>query len=623
MTSLHFSNYLVNLTRKNKAILTATADSVLIVVSVYVAIALRLSTLELGEYWVGGFRSILLLIPIGLLFSIFLSVPWISTRAFNLHGIWRTAVFAGGLGLFFFVFNIFGQWWVPRSSPLIFIPVFLVGMVMVRIVSGMLLERAQPFATSQERILIYGAGAAGRQLADALQGFSGARAVAFVDDNPSLRGVLIGALRIYGPHEIDRLMKTRGITQVILAMPSARRVVKNEILLKLQPYGVELKTLPHFVDFISGASLPAQLKTVKPDDLLGRAPQALDMPEISDAYANKSVMITGAGGSIGSELVWQLANVPAKTIVLYEHSETALYQVERRLLESGLAVKVVSVLASVLDQSVLERAMKEHEVDVVLHAAAYKHVPLVESNEIMGARNNALGTYTVAKACADMGVPRFILISTDKAVRPTNVMGATKRFAEMLIQDLQTRNPNTVFSMVRFGNVLGSSGSVIPLFREQIANGGPITVTHPEVTRFFMTISEAARLVLLAGTFSHGGEVFVLDMGQPMKITDLARNMIVVSGLKEKTEQQPDGDIEIVFVGLRPGEKLYEELLIEPNQIATPHPKIMCAQEKFLSPKDTAAAKAKLEAAIEKGDSNALRDLFKEVVDGYPEGHIS
>ena len=603
--------------------MTATADSILIAVSVYVAIALRLSMFDLGPYWGGGVRSIILLVPLGLFLSIYLSVPWISTRAFNLHAIWRMAVFAGGLGLFYFVFNIFGQFWVPRSSPLIFILVFLVGMVMVRIVSGLLLERAQPFVSTQERILIYGAGAAGRQLADALQGFSGARAVAFVDDNPSLRGVLIGALRIHGPDEIDRLIKTRGITQIILAMPSARRSSKNEILLQLQSYSVELKTLPHFIDFMSGATLSAQLKTVKPDDLLGRTPQALDLPEISAAYANKSVLITGAGGSIGSELVWQLANVPAKTIVLYEHSETALYQIERRLNESGLAVKVISILASVLNKAVLERALKEHEVDVVLHAAAYKHVPLVEHNDIMGARNNALGTYTVAKACANMGVPRFILISTDKAVRPTNVMGATKRFAEMLIQDLQTRHTDTVFSMVRFGNVLGSSGSVIPLFREQIAKGGPITVTDPEVTRFFMTISEATRLVLLAGTFSNGGEVFVLDMGQPMKITDLARNMIVVSGLKEKTEQQPDGDIEIAFVGLRPGEKLYEELLIEPNQIATPHPKIMCAQEKFLSPEETAAAKSRLESAIETGDSAALRELFKAVVDGYPEGKIT
>ncbi len=617
---MRFLSALIALDRRQKAGMILLQDSVLVVLSVYLAIALRLSTFDLGIYWDDWGVASVYLVPLGMALSMLLSVPWIATRTFSLHSILRLGALAAVLAGLFFAVNYWVFFIVPRSAPLIFFPVFLVSLVAARLLVSETVLRLTSMPKGADRILIYGAGSAGQQLASALRNFPEGEAVAFVDDNPALRRVLVGPLRIYGPDQLDRLIETHQVTQIVLAMPSAPRGRKQEILQRLQKYGLTLRTLPHFVDFITSRPLTEQLRTVTSEDLLGRLPQALDMPEISQSYSGKVVLVTGAGGSIGSELCMQLASVPVARLILYEHSEVALYDIERRLRGAGVTCEIEPILASVLQNDVLAATLQRHRPDVVLHAAAYKHVPLVERNEIAGARNNALGTYEVAKACADHGVARFILISTDKAVRPTNVMGATKRFAEMLVQDLQTRHPETVFSMVRFGNVLDSSGSVIPLFREQIAKGGPLTVTHPEVTRFFMTIGEAARLVLLAGTFAKGGEVFVLDMGEPVKIADLARNMIKFCGLTERTKDNPDGDIEVQFIGLRPGEKLYEELLIGENQIATPHPKIMVAREAFPDQDGMSAACRALQDAIEARDGAAVRALFLKTVDGYSGG---
>lgn len=358
---------------------------------------------------------------------------------------------------------------------------------------------------------------------------------------------------------------------------------------------------------------------ISADALLERDKIELDLPEVSEAYEGRCVFVSGAGGSIGSELARQVVAAGARKVVLYDHSEYALYTIERELRQFADAhgVRLIPVLASVTDQKRAQAVLREQEVDIVLHAAAYKHVPMIEENEIAGVRNNVIGTQTMAVASRLAGVRRFMLVSTDKAVRPTNIMGATKRLAELVVQDMQTRSESTVFSMVRFGNVLGSSGSVIPLFREQIRTGGPITLTHADVTRYFMTIPEAARLVLLAGSFAEGGEVFVLDMGDPIRILDLARRMVSLSGLRLRDDDHPQGDIEVRFTGLRPGEKLFEELLIDARNLPTPHPKIMRAEEIKLSELEMARLLRDLTTAIDQNDKAAVRQIVQASVDGY------
>jgi len=401
-------------------------------------------------------------------------------------------------------------------------------------------------------------------------------------------------------------------------MPSISRRRQNEMIANLSSLGCEVQILPSYVDLIAGKDTERQLRTVTPDELLGRDKVDLDIPDIAKTYAGRVVMVTGAGGSIGSELCRQLLNCRPERIVLFEQGEFALYQIDRDLrpLAETAGIKVTTRLGSVTNAARVASVLADEKVDVVLHAAAYKHVPIVEDNELEGARNNVLGTQVVAEAALAAGVERFILVSTDKAVRPTNVMGATKRMAELVVQDLQTRSSQTRFAMVRFGNVLGSSGSVLPLFERQIRAGGPVTVTHHEVTRFFMTIPEASRLVLLAGAYAEGGDVFVLDMGEPMKIIDIARRMIAMSGRRVKENGQ--GDIEIKVTGLRSGEKLYEELLIDDKSLrATPHGKILRAEEAMLSQIEVASMVRELKEALEHGDRKAIRSLIVKRVEGY------
>ncbi|MEM7320790.1 MAG: nucleoside-diphosphate sugar epimerase/dehydratase, partial [Pseudomonadota bacterium] len=400
--------------------------------------------------------------------------------------------------------------------------------------------------------------------------------------------------------------------------PALRR---KEIVAALDPLPCDVQTMPGLADMLENGDLVDSLKPVSLDDLLGRTAVDLDVPDIAKAYAGRTVLITGAGGSIGSELCRQMLHCRARRIILFDHSEYALYRIDREIrpLAQLAGVEVATVLGSITSSARVTWALQEYDVEIVLHAAAYKHVPLVEANELAGTRNNVQGTQILADAARSAGVERFILISTDKAVRPTNIMGATKRIAEMVIQDLQTRSDKTRFAMVRFGNVLDSSGSVIPLFREQIAAGGPVTLTHKDVNRFFMTVPEAARLVLLAGSYADGGDVFVLDMGKPVKIADLARQMIELSGRTVRNAQNPDGDIEIAVTGLRPGEKLYEELLIGGDTLATPHPKILRAQEAFPSQIEMAALLRELIQAIEQQNPEKVRQVIIRWVEGYEE----
>ena len=477
-------------------------------------------------------------------------------------------------------------------------------------------------------LLIYGAGHSGMQIASALRQSGQYFLAGYIDDSPQYQGSNINGLMVYPPKEISRLIDTHGVTDILLAMPSIDRARRNAILSDLRELQVHVRSLPDLVDLAQGHVTVLDIKELDPDDLLGREPVAPNRELIEKNILGKTVLISGAGGSIGSELCRQILQVGPKQLLLLDHNEFGLYVIEAELraqlnANPQLKTELVPLLGNVRDAERLEAIFTKWKIDTVYHAAAYKHVPLVEHNPSEGLQNNVLGTLNLAQAAKKHQTANFVLISTDKAVRPTNVMGATKRFAELVLQALANEeNSGTCFSMVRFGNVLGSSGSVVPLFREQIKAGGPVTLTHAEVTRYFMTIPEAAQLVIQAGAMAKGGEVFVLDMGQPVKIYDLAKRMVELSGLSVKNPETGAGDIEIVVTGLRPGEKLFEELLIGENPTSTPHPRIMMAREDFLPWEALQAELALLQQALSKGDFQVLVGQLQRLVNGYqPSGN--
>lgn len=474
-----------------------------------------------------------------------------------------------------------------------------------------------------KRVAIYGAGDAGARLSAALLGGSEFQPVAFFDDRKALHGSQINGIAVYAPDDLAKLVITRKIDRVLLAMPSASRRRRREVLSGLEPLGVHVQSLPDLADIISGAARIDELREVDVSDLLGRDPVPPNPQLFESCIRGKSVMVTGAGGSIGSELCRQILKVAPKRVVLVEMSELALYTVERELLEIArvdqLDIEVIPLLGNASHLARLRDVMHAYGVQTVYHAAAYKHVPIVEHNVIRGIQNNVICTWNAAEAALQAGVETFVLISTDKAVNPTNVMGATKRLAELVLQGLQERSNSTRFCMVRFGNVLGSSGSVVPLFREQIRRGGPVTVTHPQVIRYFMTIPEAAQLVIQAGSMARGGDVFVLDMGRPVRIDDLARRMVNLMGLSVRDAHNPDGDIEILYTGLRSAEKLFEELLIGNNVTRTDHAMIMRAIEHSLPWERLQGLLEELQDAIDSFDVEmALKVLQDAVVEYRP-----
>jgi FlaA1/EpsC-like NDP-sugar epimerase len=441
----------------------------------------------------------------------------------------------------------------------------------------------------------------------------------FLDDDDRLHGHVLNGLPVYNPTDLTNLATTIAIGYVLLAMPSLNRKRRNEILSGIRGAHVSVRTLPSMTDLAQGKVSISDLRELDIDDLLGREPVMPNPILLAMNVRSKVVMVTGAGGSIGSELCRQILAVGPSKLLLIEQSEFALYSIHQELEEKllGRDIVLVPLLASVQDDERMREIMSTWHPDTVYHAAAYKHVPLVEHNPAEGIKNNVLGTLRTAQAAAESGVSDFVLISTDKAVRPTNIMGASKRLAEMALQALAATTAGTKFSMVRFGNVLGSSGSVVPKFRQQIRDGGPITLTHPEITRYFMTIPEASQLVIQAGAMAKGGEVFILDMGQSVKITDLARRMIELSGLAVRDEQNPDGDIEIEITGLRPGEKLYEELLIGDNPKPTSHSRIMKAQEEFIPWSELEDKLKALEMALNVNDVGVIRLMMEKLVTGY------
>jgi FlaA1/EpsC-like NDP-sugar epimerase len=473
----------------------------------------------------------------------------------------------------------------------------------------------------RERAIIYGAGNSGARLANLLGTGGQCLPVAFVDDDPALSGSLVAGLPVFMPDRLNELIQAHDAVRLLLAVPSASRQRRAEVIRWLEPYPLHVQTVPDMNDLVSGRASFDDLREVDVEDLLGRDPIPPRPDLIRASVEGRAVMVTGAGGSIGSELCRQIIHLGTTRLVLVDHSEPSLYAIERELLGAaelhGLSLEIIPVLASVTENDFLRQVMQSFKVRTIYHAAAYKHVPLVEYNMGAGIRNNVIGTFRTAEAAAQAGVDTFVLVSTDKAVNPTNVMGASKRFAEMILQGMVEQGSKMRICMVRFGNVLASSGSVVPVFREQIRNGGPVTVTHPEIVRYFMTIPEAAQLVIQAGAMGRAGEVFLLDMGEPVKIVDLARKMIQLSGLQVRDADHPDGDIEIAFTGLRPAEKLYEELLISGNAVGTEHPRIWKARERHASWEDVHRAVEAVSKAVLQNDCDAMRRILLDVVEEY------
>ncbi len=522
----------------------------------------------------------------------------------------------------------------PESSDLSILPIFwMIALLLiggVRFLAKVLLQSLIQNFRPKEPVIIYGAGSSGMQLLVALQNGDQYLPVAFVDDSHNMLGNTVHGIRVYSPNSLYELIESYSVRQIFLAIPSATHGERKEILNRLEHLPVHVKTVPDLFDMMSGKVGVDEIREIDIEDLLGRDIVPPNPELLGACITGQSVMVTGAGGSIGSELCRQIIEINPYRLVLLDSFEFGLYKLEAELVkklqsvEGGDRIEIVALLGSIGNRLQMENAIETFEVDTLYHAAAYKQVPMVEKNVVEGVQNNIFGTLVSAQAAEKFKVKNFVLISTDKAVRPTNVMGATKRFAEQVLQALAARKSLTKFSMVRFGNVLGSSGSVVPLFRHQISIGGPVTVTHPEVTRYFMTVQEAAQLVIQAGSMASGGDVFVLDMHEPIKIIDLARKMVHLMGYEVKDENSYRGDIAIEYTGLRPGEKLYEELLIGESVTGTEHPKILRAEEETLSWGDLESLLNKMDLACKQIDLKEIRKLLKEAVAGFePNGEVN
>ena len=612
---------LETLTRAKKRIAFWLVDTCLVPITLYMAFALRYGTLT--PMWITPESSILfpLLTVLGGALVYAFRLQQIKLHTFENRATLQIGLTAMSLAVLAILNSYMLQLSAPRSVPLVFGTLFFLASVSVRVVGIHILNYIfDRFGEARVPVIIYGAGSGGIQMAAALRQAREADPVLFVDENTALHGLMIAGMPVHAPSTLTELITRNRIERILIAIPSATPERQKELVEAMEDLPIDVQILPSYIDMMRRNGSGDILRPVTPDELLGRDKVTLDTPEIARAYAGRVIMVTGAGGSIGSELCRQLLDCQPARIVLFEQNELALYQIDAdmRKRAEDKAISIVTRLGSVTNKPRVATVIADEAVDIIMHAAAYKHVPLVEENELEGAQNNVIGTKVVAECAKAASIERMILISTDKAVRPTNIMGENKRMAELVVQDTQTRSANTKFAMVRFGNVLGSSGSVLPLFQKQIAAGGPVTITHPNVTRFFMTIPEAARLVLLAGAYATGGDVFVLDMGQPQKILDIAHKMIKLSGRKVKDPTTGEGDIAIEVTGLRPGEKLYEELLIDDdNRIGTPHPKILRAQENMLSQLEVAGMVKELQASVDSGDADRFRVLVENRVDGY------
>ena len=625
--------WLIERPRWFKRVFLILNDFAMLSVALWGAYSLRLSVLYVPET-LQVFLLMLAAPAVGVLVFYWRGLYKLVTRFIGPEGTTRiyTAVVIAAVSwaLIVLMSGIQGQ---PRSVVVIYA---LIAAGLIRLsrqwAGAMLLRSAPQFKPvsfdERKNVIIYGAGPIGIQLLRALNETGNYRTVAFIDSNPSLAGQVVHGVKVARPEKIGRVISEENVKEVLLATPSALRGERRVALKALEAFPVLVKTLPALEEIASGRVEVTDLRPIDVEDLLGRDPVAPDLELLTVQVHGKAVMITGAGGSIGSELTRQLLLLGPKTLVLFDVSEAALYEISLEIEEAQRRLRtesedgpdkttVVQILGSVLDRKLVSRTIEEQGVEVIYHAAAYKHVPIVEVNPFSGLQNNTFGTLVVAEAAKELGVERFVLVSSDKAVRPTNIMGASKRLAELILQALAQDGTPTIFTIVRFGNVLDSSGSVVRLFRNQIKAGGPVTVTHPEVIRYFMSIPEAAQLVIQAGAMATGGEVFVLEMGMPVKIDDLARTMVRLSGLEVRDEAHPEGDVAIEYVGLRRGEKLYEELLIGENATGTNHPRIFKTSEPILSYADLIVALERLEDAIQRVDVAELHEMLLTTVEGY------
>ncbi|SHM70228.1 NDP-sugar epimerase, includes UDP-GlcNAc-inverting 4,6-dehydratase FlaA1 and capsular polysaccharide biosynthesis protein EpsC [Roseovarius litoreus] len=612
--------YLARLNRRTKVLVQLLLDAVLIMLSFFAAMLLRLESVQFAakpEVWIA--------LSIALVTALFAFHFWGLYRALVRYVTGKILVIIGKstllAAIILYLAGLAVDAGLPRSVPIIFAVFAFLSIGGLRFVARTFFRK--PTHVHKRPVIIYGAGDAGLQLLNSLFHGREYTPVALIDDNPNLQNLAVGGLTVFAPDQLPRLIKKTGAHVVLLAIPSLRRARRREIVSTLEDLHVEIKTIPGMADIISGKSKISELRTVSAEDLLGRDPVAPDTELLAKDIAGRVVMVSGAGGSIGSELCRQILTQHPATLVLYEMSEFSLYAIADELSATTkrqqYPTKIVPILGSVQHGRRLETAIKAFEVQTIYHAAAYKHVPLVEENVVEGIRNNVFGTLAIASAAKKLKVEKFILVSTDKAVRPTNVMGASKRIAELICQASAQERTSTVFSMVRFGNVLGSSGSVIPRFRAQIESGGPITVTHENINRYFMTIPEASQLVIQAGAMGQGGDVFVLDMGKPVKIMDLAISMVKLQGLTPYMVDHADrilpdeGDIPICITGLRKGEKLYEELLIGNDPSPTLHPRIMTASEVSLPMGDLMVVLNRLLAVCEDYNLPGIVSILHEL----------
>lgn len=606
--------YIISFSRNTKRTIALSADLLVIPLTIWLSFCLRLDQL----YVPGG--RVATVISLSTIITIMLFVRL---------GLYRAVIrFAGTqllttvfLGVSFSVLCVaflgfLFQAMIPRSVPFIYFGLAIIAIGGSRLFIRSLLTIEH--GSSRDRVIIYGAGSAGVQTATALSQGAEYLPIAFVDDDSKKQGSILQGLRIYKPRHIRKLISRHDASMVLLAISNTTPRQRAQIIEFLSEYEIRVQTIPGFADIVTGNASIEEIRDIEIEELLGRDTIPPNNALLDECTSGKSVMITGAGGSIGSELARQVLERNPTTLILFELSEIALYTIEQELSSKKNSTKLISILGNVQDEDLVYRLLTTFQVNTVYHAAAYKHVPLVEHNLVMGVRNNVFGSRAAASASARAQVENFILISTDKAVRPTNFMGATKRLAEQVLQNLAlAQDTSTNFSMVRFGNVLGSSGSVVPLFKKQILAGGPVTVTHPDVTRYFMTIPEAVQLVIQASAMSEGGDVFVLDMGQSVKIANLAKTMIHLMGKSLCSIEEPEGEIEIEFSGLRPGEKLYEELLIGENSVGTSHPKITRAME---AQHDSSVLKSildKLNTACENQNHTEILNLMCQGVPEY------
>lgn len=615
----------LNLSRFQKRVVSVFVDVVALFFALWAAFSLRLDQQfwvpDRGQFIVSGLTvasTIGVFVKLGLYRAV---VRYLSDRAFLtvISGVVISAVTLILLGYWLEVL-------VPRSVPIIYGALAFIFVSGTRMTVRMLVNR--PRRRNKQFVAIVGSGETAMQLANALEQGTEYHPSAFITLLKGNHRALVNGIPVYDISHIEEIVKEHKIKRLLLALDANSGIDRKRLLKKLEPLAIPVQTVPTMSELVAGQARINDIRDLEIEDLLGRDPVQPDNAQVARSLYDRAVMVTGAGGSIGSELCRQIIQHRPSKLVLFEQSEFSLYAIERELQAinqiEALGVEIHPLLGSVTHRRRCETAMRSFGIETVYHAAAYKHVPLVEHNIIEGVQNNVFGTFHVAEAAIAAGVKRFVLISTDKAVRPTNVMGASKRLAELVLQGLAQRQSDTVFSMVRFGNVLGSSGSVVPLFRDQIRDGGPLTVTHPDIIRYFMTIPEASQLVLQAGSMGQGGEVFVLDMGEPVKIADLARKMIHLMGLMEKTDDRPDGDIELVFSGLRPGEKLYEELLIGDNPQGTAHPRIMMAREVSMPWEEVEQTLNRLMRASHDFDCQGIIHILKMAPTGFaPNGDVA